>query len=84
MKPLGDENDHFWKVQRMARATDVDLAQAYAGGELTESQWVETVQRCRSCDWLEGCARFLDRNDTGGAQPPDACINHKLFEALKP
>lgn len=83
MKPLGDPKTHFWKVQDMAKATDTNLVEAFEAGKMTSEEWAGMVERCRSCQWVEGCERWLSRHEDGGAEPPVDCVNHKRFEALK-
>ncbi|MEP5167960.1 MAG: DUF6455 family protein [Shimia thalassica] len=84
MKPLGDQNAHFWLIQRMARATETDLVKAMDKAKLTQSDWADMVQECRHCDWSEGCERWLGRQDhDAAADVPEACRNHTRFEALK-
>lgn len=84
MKPLGKTLDHYWKVQKMAKATGVDLVEAFDAGDLTSDQWAGVVSRCRQCGWLGGCEAFLDGAEEGQEAPPRDCVNHKVFEALKP
>lgn len=86
MKPLGAEREHYWRVQRMARAAGADPAAAWAQGALDAADWTALVARCRSCPWPEGCARWLARFE--GAElpphkgPPAACINRDTLTAL--
>lgn len=84
MKPLGHPVTHFWKVNRMARVTGVDLSAAHEQGDMSSAEWADVVTRCRGCEWTEGCERFLQNHVDGDAEPPKACANHDLFKALKP
>lgn len=82
-RPLGDTTVHFWLVQRMAKTCNVNTAQAVADGALKTQDWANMVQRCRSCEWTEGCQRWLDNHDTTQtAQPPESCMNAKVLETL--
>lgn len=79
---LGPIMEHFRLIGRMAKATRTDLVGAYRAGDLTQAEWAEMVQTCRSCDWAADCAGWLDRND-GVACAPRSCLNRDKFDALK-
>lgn len=90
--PLGDERAHFWRVQRMARATGLDLAAAQRAGLLPQRDWADIVRCCRGCHWAEECGRWLDDsaelNDDAGGQGdsracPGECVNRRTFAALQ-
>ena len=82
-KPLGDETEHYWLAQRMARATGTDLVGAMAENDLTQEDWAAMVQACRGCQWTCGCKDWLDSPSAPAARPvPVTCVNHKRFEAL--
>ncbi|MCB1335186.1 MAG: hypothetical protein KDK26_16440 [Roseivivax sp.] len=81
---LGDETEHFWLAQRMARATGTDLVAAAEEGALTQAQWAEIVHRCRGCEWTCGCERWLDATDADQVRAaPETCVNHKRFAVLR-
>ncbi|WP_136439937.1 DUF6455 family protein [Pacificoceanicola onchidii] len=82
-RPLGPVREHFWKVQRMAQATGVDLAASMEGDALSQEDWAEMVARCRSCAWTEGCGRWLAQGDEAGRDCPEACRNQQSFDLLK-
>lgn len=84
MKPLGDQNLHFWLAQRMAQLTETDLVRAMEKAQLTQADWAEMVSECRTCDWTDKCQKFLDMN-TGETleNAPDSCRNQDRFAALK-
>ena len=84
MKPLGDQNSHFWLAQRMAKLTETDLVRAMQAAKLTQADWAAMVQECRCCDWTAGCEKFL-AGQAGQAvrTAPDTCTNQQRFEALK-
>lgn len=90
--PLGDERAHYWRVQRMARATGLDLAEAQRAGVLPQRDWAGIVSRCRGCLWAEGCDRWLDQRaelDDGAADMdapracPRDCVNRGRFAELQ-
>ncbi|OSQ44946.1 DUF6455 family protein [Marivita geojedonensis] len=82
-RPLGDTGVHFWLVQRMAKTCGVNTAQAAREGDIVEQEWVDMVQRCRSCQWVNGCERWLDRTDIdSSATPPADCLNADLLHLL--
>ncbi|WP_417205539.1 DUF6455 family protein [Antarctobacter sp.] len=82
-QPLGDEVEHYWLVQRMAKATGVDLVRAVEDGLLTQDGWARIVSRCRGCTWADGCGHWLDAPVEGDRPLPDLCINRKRLAALK-
>ena len=82
-QPLGDEKEHYWLVQRMAQANGTDLVAAVDAGLLTQADWAGMVQRCRGCQWAEGCQRWLDRPVDALRETPEACVNHAWFAELQ-
>ena len=82
MKPLGDPCRHYWLVQDMARATDVQLVPAFREGRLSAREWAGMVDRCRGCDWVEGCRSWLSQPDRRDAIP-EKCRNRARFALLK-
>lgn len=83
MQILGDRNDHFWLVQRMAQATGTDLVAAMERAGLTQEDWASMVDACRGCGWAEGCPRWLDRQENPVDMAPDGCVNRHRFAALR-
>ncbi|WP_240989086.1 DUF6455 family protein [Salipiger mangrovisoli] len=87
--PLGDERTHYWRVQRMARATGLDLAEAQRLGVLPQHDWAGMVGRCRGCLWAENCDRWLDKrpemtDDLCGPRTcPEDCVNRRVFATLQ-
>ena len=82
MKPLGRMADHIWLAQRMARTTQMDLAQAQSDGILTQSDWVDIVQTCRGCRWAPQCDAWLARHEDEPCAPA-TCLNRARFEELR-
>lgn len=84
MKPLGDQNTHFWLAQRMAQLTETDLVAAMTSANLTQDDWAAMVQDCRGCNWSEGCQKFLAKQaGTPVEEAPDTCQNSERIAALK-
>ena len=81
-RPLGETGVHYWLVQRMAKTCGVNTAAAVEDGDLEQADWVDMVQRCRSCQWVEGCERWLSRQDSDGVTPPEDCLNARLLTVL--
>jgi hypothetical protein len=84
-KPLGDANAHYWMVQKMARATGVDLATEAAEGRLSHDDWATMLHRCRGCSWERdgGCSRWMEITALDGQQDvPSACENVDTFRAF--
>ena len=79
---LGDETEHYWLAQSMAKAVGVDLAKAQTEGHLTQDDWAGMVQRCRGCDWTEGCKKWLSVAAWGQETAPATCENHTRFASL--
>lgn len=82
VKPLGDSRKHFWLAQRMARLNGLELNEAADQGNLDQESWAGIVHRCRGCDWVEGCERFLDKGVAPEALPV-GCKNRMQFSVLK-
>lgn len=81
--PLGDAGAHYWLVQKMAKTCGVDTAEAVRTGDLDQEQWAALVQRCRTCQWTEGCERWLARLDHPEAEvPPEGCVNSSILLGL--
>jgi len=82
MHPLGDKGRHYWLLQDMARATDVDLVGAFRDGRITSRDWAEMIDLCRACDWGDGCQTWLQ----AGKAPrpiPRHCRNSARLAQLK-
>ena len=82
-QPLGDETEHYWLVQRMAKATGVDLVRATDAGLLSQDDWAGIVTRCRGCQWADGCAHWLGAPVEEERALPNPCLNRKRLAALK-
>lgn len=85
MQLLGDVKRHFLLVKRMARATGADLEGAVQSGRLSESDWAETITRCRGCTCVDACETWLRVGELADMPPRDAplhCENRDLFRGL--
>lgn len=80
---LGAKADHYWLVQRMAKATGVDLVRASEAEVLDQETWSDVVTRCRACVWAEGCARWLDMSDDAERPAPENCLNRQKMDAIR-
>ncbi len=82
MKPLGPTQDHYWLALSMAKAMSVDLQAAIDEGRFSQDKWAKTVEKCRGCEWGGDCPHWLHEHPEI-EKAPDACVNAKLFAALK-
>ncbi|MDJ0860307.1 MAG: DUF6455 family protein [Dinoroseobacter sp.] len=82
-KKLGNEVDHIWLVQRMAKTAQVDLVAAYEAGDLTQEDWAAMIESCRGCGWAEGCGEWLSVPDQSAEVPPESCLNRARMAALR-
>jgi len=80
---LGEANAHFWLIQRMAKTSGLDLAQAMADGLLAQEEWARMVTRCRGCAWAAGCHEWLDVTDQAAEVPPVPCLNRARMAEMK-
>ncbi|MCT4556753.1 MAG: DUF6455 family protein [Pelagimonas sp.] len=80
---MGPTNTHFWLLQRMAKTTGVDLVTAYDRDILAPQEWADLVTRCRTCQWAEGCGRFLSEQALTERPLPDNCVNGKALNTIK-
>lgn len=80
---LGPENEHFWLVQRMAKATGVDLVQAADLNIMTQHDWADIVTHCRGCDWSQSCGRWLKQSQDAERALPENCVNRSRLAEIK-
>ncbi len=80
---LGPENEHFWLVQRMAKATGIDLVKAADVDLMTQKDWADIVTHCRGCNWSDGCGRWLDKPREGLRDLPQPCVNRTRLAEIK-
>ena len=80
--PLGPVAPHLNRIRGMARATGVDLAQAQSDGWLQQTEWAGAVTRCRGCQVVPDCDRFLAAPVDAPRRVPRSCRNARLLERL--
>lgn len=80
---LGPQTEHFWLVQRMAKAAGVNLVQAWDAGLIDHEGWSGIVTRCRGCQWTDGCRRILDKPVTGNRTVPEACRSREWLDRIR-
>lgn len=84
-KPLGDPIRHLQLVRHMSKTAGVDLAGLYADGVLSQEDWAGMVTRCRTCQWTDGCEKWLaTRFDLRpeGETAPVQCVNRGRLAQL--
>lgn len=82
-KKLGEANEHFWLIQRMAKAAGLDLADAMENDVLAQEDWARMVTCCRGCAWSAGCHDWLDVVDQTAETPPVPCLNRTRMVEMK-
>lgn len=82
MTHLGDSRRHYWLVKGMARATGVDLVDAFAQGRLDNGDWDRMVQACRRCAWADGCEAWQARA-RAASTAPKPCRNRARLALLR-
>jgi hypothetical protein len=81
--PLGPKQRHYWLVMRMAQSAGVDLVAAMREGQLTQAEWAGMVTRCRGCDCVEACHRWLADPSDAPRAVPEGCLNGDRLGALR-
>ena len=82
MHPLGNARAHFWRVIKMANATDVDLSSALDEGRITSQAYADMITGCQGCAQVGKCDRLLaQRPELPDA--PDYCVNKATFADLE-
>ena len=84
-KPLGDPIHHLNLVRHMCKATGVDLADVSDSGALSQEEWAGMVERCCTCNWTDGCERWLaTRFDLRPEEEtaPVQCVNRRRLAQL--
>ena len=82
MKPLGKEIDHYWMLTDMAAATQSGVVAAHQDGRLSQQDWSDMVQRCRACDWADGCRDWMTKVGQADVAPA-RCRNREVLSGLK-
>lgn len=82
MQTLGNAREHFWRVIKMANATNVDMSTALDEGKITLDAYADMITGCRGCEQVGKCDRLLAQAPTLNAAP-DYCVNGESFKVLK-
>jgi len=82
MQTLGDARAHFWRVIKMAQASDVDLSTALDEGKINIAEYADMITSCRSCTEVARCDRLLGEEAHDSA-PPEYCVNRQIFALLR-
>ncbi|MGV6812732.1 MAG: DUF6455 family protein [Brevirhabdus sp.] len=80
---LGNLRQHFWKTIRMSKTLGVDLSESMAVGQLSHADYARIVQRCRGCNWADGCESWMTRQTGPQPEVPAQCANADSFDALR-
>ncbi len=73
---------HAKLKDRMTDTLGIDTVEELQRGQMSEMEFVRSVQRCQSCSDAEDCASWLDAHADGTNQAPDFCRNQALFDRL--
>ena len=79
---LGDKTEHYWLVQRMAKASGVNLVRAVEEGLLSQADWAGIVTRCQGCRRAGDCEHWLDAPIDDTRDVPSPCRNRNRFVDL--
>lgn len=80
---LAPPDGYDGKMERMARLLNVDLREAMARTDITETGIRLMMSRCASCgDDLE-CAAWMKRQGAHAPEPFPHCPNQKAFDELR-
>lgn len=79
---LGDVTRHFWLTRSVARAIDVNLAEAMGTGILSAADYAGMVTRCRMCPLVADCQAWLAEHGGSATQAPDHCVNAGVLNTL--
>lgn len=80
---LGDPERHFWLVRSVARVMGLSLGAVVARGHLDRDGYRALVNRCRTCDLVAGCERWLAGAAEEGEASPPGCLVAPELERLK-
>lgn len=80
---LGDPDRHFWLVRSVARVMDLNLGATVASRHLDRDGYRALVNRCRTCDVVEGCESWLAGSATVTDTSPPGCVVAPDLEKLK-
>ncbi len=83
VRVLGPQKEHYWLVQRMAKATGVDLVRAMEEGVIDQADWAGIVTHCRGCQWTGGCQEWLNLPVDDERHVPGDCENRERFLRMR-
>ncbi len=82
MQTQGNARDHFWRVIKMAKATQVDLSTALDEGAITLDKYAGMITGCQGCENVGRCDRLLAQQERLNAAP-SYCKNRDVFAKLQ-
>ena len=82
MQTQGDAREHFWRVIKMAKACEVDLATALDDGKIDVPFYADMITACQGCTQVESCDRKLAEMPTL-EEAPLYCVNREVFARLR-
>ena len=82
MQTQGNAREHFWRVVKMAKATQVDLSTALDDGTINVDDYAGMITRCQGCAQVGKCDKLLARMPELD-ETPDYCVNHDTFAELR-
>ena len=82
MHPLGDALYHLRLLGLMGKTTEADLVAAFEAGRISSEDWADMVNRCRACEGIETCERWLATHESA-EEAPGCCKNAKVLLRLR-
>jgi hypothetical protein len=82
MQTQGNARDHFWRVVKMAKATEVDLSTALDDGVISVDDYAGMITGCQGCTQVGKCDKLLARMPQLDVAP-DYCVNRDTFVELR-
>ncbi|MDF1716693.1 MAG: DUF6455 family protein [Antarcticimicrobium sp.] len=76
-------DQHFWLTRSVARVSGVNLSSAMVEGALDLDDYVDMVERCRTCPCRAMCENWLARQAVWPAPPPPYCAHVRILEDLR-
>ena len=82
MQTQGNAREHFLRVVKMAKATQVDLSTALDDGAISLDDYAGMITKCQGCTQVDKCDGLLARMPDLDAAPK-YCANRDAFVALR-
>lgn len=79
---LGDPTLHFWLTRSVARAMQVNLSDALAQGLLSAPDYSHMITRCRACQKVEDCEKWLANCGGTARSAPGFCAHADILDCL--